>query len=126
MQILVEPSLGITTTYLVRLIYSWEERRRFLKKYSNSTLFTPKLIPLLGGGSLILRFLVSLPYRCHIPNLVKIGELVLDKKMYTHDERQMTHDGLRTTQDDGRRPLKTGHLIKREKRSCIVEITTAL
>ena len=41
--ILVDPSLVIITTYLVCLINAWEQRRGFFKKYSNFTLFTPKL-----------------------------------------------------------------------------------
>ena len=35
-------------------------------------------------------------------NLVKIGPVVLEKKMLTHDER-------RTTDDDRRQPIAIGH-----------------
>ena len=55
----------------------------------------------LGWGSWNLQFLVSLPYGCCIPNLVKIGPVVLEK-MLTHDER--------TKDDDGRQPRAIGHL----------------
>ena len=51
------------------------------------------------GGSWNLQNLVSLPYRCYIPNLVKIGPVVLEKKM-------LTDDGRRTTHDDGRQPIE--------------------
>ena len=44
----IDPFLVIITTYLVFLIYVWE-KRRFLKKCSNFTLFTPKLLPLWVG-----------------------------------------------------------------------------
>ena len=54
--ILVDLSFVIISTYLVCLIYAWEQRRRFLKKYSNFTLFTPKLPPLLMGGHEIYNF----------------------------------------------------------------------
>ena len=71
----------------------------FLKKYSNFTLFIPKLPPLwVPWGSWNLQFLVSLPYRCYIQNLVKIGPVVLEKKMLTHNERWTTHY-------DGRQPI---------------------
>ena len=46
--ILVDPSLVIITTYLVCLINAWEWKR-FLNKYSNLKLLTPKLRPLWGG-----------------------------------------------------------------------------
>ena len=42
------------------------------------------------GGSWNLQFLVSLPYRCYVPNLVKIGSVVLEKKMLTDDTRRRT------------------------------------
>ena len=45
----------------------------------------------MGGGSWNLQFLVPLPYRCYIPNLVKIGQIVLEKK--THVARRTTDDG---------------------------------
>ena len=39
--------------------------------------------------------LVSFPYRCYIPNLVKIGPVILEEKMLTHD--------------DERQPIAIGH-----------------
>ena len=89
--ILVNPSLVIITIHLICLNHASEKRRSFFKKYINFTLFTPKLRYLpLGGGSWNLQFLVSLPYRCYIPNLVKIGPGVLEKKMLTHDPQRRT------------------------------------
>ena len=75
----------------------------FLKEILQFYTFYPNITSPLGGGSWNLQFLVSLPYRCHIPNLVKIGPVVLEKKM-------LTHDGRRTTDDDGRQPIAIGHL----------------
>ena len=48
------------------------------------------------GGSWNLQFLVSLPYRCYIPNLDMIGPVVIEKKMLTHDGRHQ--------------PIAIGHL----------------
>ena len=48
----------------------------FLKKCINFKLFTPKLSPLMDGSG-NLQFLVSLPYRCYIPNFVKFDPVVL-------------------------------------------------
>ena len=39
--------------------------------------------------------LLSFPYRCYIPNLVKFGPVILEEKMLTHD--------------DERQPIATGH-----------------
>ena len=36
--------------------------------------------------------MVSLPCRCYIPNLVKVGPVVLEKKILTDDGRLMTED----------------------------------
>ena len=47
------------------------------------------------------KFLVSLAYRCYIPNLVKIGSAVLEK--------MLTHDGRWSTDDDGRQHIAIGH-----------------
>ena len=43
----------------------------------NFILFTPKLSPLGVGGHEIYKF-----FRCYVPNLVKIGPVVLEKKMF--------------------------------------------
>ena len=53
-------------------------------KYINLTLFIPKL-PHLGVGGHKIQFPVSLPYRCYIPNLVKIGSV--PAKTLTYDTR---------------------------------------
>ena len=50
-----------------------------------------------------LQFIVILPYRWYIPNLVKIGSVVLEEKV-------LTDDGRRKTDDDGRQPTGIGHL----------------
>ena len=50
------------------------------------------------GGSWNSQFLVSLPYICHIPNLVMIWPVVLEKKILTHDGRR------------GCLPIAIGHL----------------
>ena len=49
----------------------------------------PQITSLLdgGGGSWNLQFLFSLPYRWYIPNLVKIGPIVVEKKILMDDER---------------------------------------
>ena len=65
--------------------------------------FYPKMKFLWGGGHEIYNFLVSLPYRCYIPNLVKIGPVVLEEKMLTQDAR-------RTRDDDGCQHIAIGHL----------------
>ena len=65
--------------------------------------FYPKITSLWGSGSGNLQSLVSLPYRCYIPNLVKIDPVVLEKKMLTHDSRW-------TTDHDGRQPVAIAHL----------------
>lgn len=39
----------------------------------------------MGWGSCNLQFLISFPYHCYILNLVKIGLVVLLKKMLTDD-----------------------------------------
>ena len=47
--------------------------------------FTPKLLALGVGVMKITIFLVSLPFTCYIPNLAKIGSVVLEKRMLTND-----------------------------------------
>ena len=46
------------------------------------------------GWWVILQFFVALPYRFYTPTLVKIGPVVLEKKMLTHDgrRRRSTHN----------------------------------
>ena len=56
--ILVDPTWS---SYFVCLINAREQRRRFFKKYSNFTLFTPKLPSLWVGGHEIYNFLSPYP-----------------------------------------------------------------
>ena len=44
-------------------------------------------------------------YSRYIPNLVKAGPVVLERKMLRHDARRTTHD-------DGRQPIAIGHPSK--------------
>ena len=80
------------------LLYNWfvwtmprDREQDFFKKYINFTLFTQKFSSG-GGGSWNLQFLVSFPYICYIPNLVKIGPLVSEEKMLTDNRRRTTTD----------------------------------
>ena len=57
------------------------------KKYICFTRFTQNYLPF-GWGSWNLQVLVSLPYKCCIPYLVKIGPLVLEKKSFRHVARR--------------------------------------
>ena len=50
---------------------------RVENKYIHFTFFTPKLPPI---GIRVVQ-LLFLPYRCYIPNMVKICPVVLEKKM---------------------------------------------
>ena len=61
----------------------WVEK----KKYISFTRFTQNYLPF-GWGSWNLQVLVSLPYKCCIPYLVKIGPLVLEKKSFRHVARR--------------------------------------
>ena len=89
--ILVDPSLVIITKYA---LFVWTTPwSRFLKKYINFKVFTLKVTSPWDGESWILQFLVSLPYRCNIPTLVKIGRVVLK------------------THDDGCQPIAIDHLV---------------
>ena len=58
------------------------------------TLFTQFISPwgAGGGGGGVTIFLVSLPYRCSIPNLVKIGPVFLEKTIFREDARRTTTD----------------------------------
>ena len=53
----------------------------------------------------VMKFIISrvLPLMMLHTNLVKIGPVVSEEKM-------LTHDALRTTDDDGRQPIAKGHL----------------
>ena len=79
--ILVDPSLVIITILLVYVNHAGSTEEDFSKNtVINFTLFTPELHPL-GVGAQILQFLVSLPNRCYIPNLVKIGPVALEEML---------------------------------------------
>ena len=71
-------------------------KKKIFKEIQQFYTFYPKITSPLGGGSWNLQFFVSLPYRWYISNLVKIGPVVLEKKMLTND--------------DGRQPIAIGHL----------------
>ena len=86
----------------------WVEKKIFQEIQQFYT-FYPKITSPLGGGSWNLQFLVSLPYRCYIPNLFKLGPVVLEQKMLTHDARRTTHVARRTTNDERRRTPTHGN-----------------
>ena len=75
--------------YLVCLIFVWEQRRRFFKKYINYSRFTPKLPPLGSGCDEICNLLSPYPTDATY-HIFKIGPVVLEKKMITHDGRRRT------------------------------------
>ena len=62
-------------------------------KYINFTLLPQNYLPLGWGHKFT--FLFFFPNICCIPNLVKIGPVVSEEKMFT---------------DDGRQPIAIGHL----------------
>ena len=57
----------------------------------------------MGWGVIKFQFLVSSPDKCYIAYLVKIGPVVLEKKMFTHHTPHMTDD-------EQRQPIELGHL----------------
>ena len=67
------------------------EKKIFLRNTSILHILLQKHLPL-GVGVMKFTIPFSLPYRCYIrvPNLVKIGPVVLEKKMLTHDGRRQT------------------------------------
>ena len=72
----------IITLHLVCLNHDQEWRRLFLKSI-HFHFYPQNHFPLAlwgGGGSCNLEFLVPLPYKCYIWNLVKIGPVILEKK----------------------------------------------
>ena len=74
---------------------------KILKEIQQFYIFYPKItFPWQG----VMKFLFSLPYRCYIPNLVRI----LEKRI--NGERRTTHDGRRKTDSDGRQSIGIGHL----------------
>ena len=75
------------------------KEEEFLQDASISHILPPPLTSPWGGGSCNLQLLVSLPYRCYHPNLIKIGPVVLEKKML------MSIHASIVTDDDGRQPI---------------------
>ena len=77
----------------IQFVWNMPRRREedFSKTASILQFFTPKLRPLRVGGSWHLQLLVSFPYRCHTPNLVKIGPVVSEEEMLTADGQRKTH-----------------------------------
>ena len=67
--------------------------------FNKNLLFSPQKYLLLRWGSWNLHFLVSLLYRCYMLKMVKIGSVVLEKKMLTDDTRRKTDDARHTTTD---------------------------
>ena len=68
------------------------EKKIFLRHTSILHFISPKL-PLVGGvGVMNLQFLVSLLYRYCTLNLVRIGLVVLQKKMLTQEAQSTTQD----------------------------------
>ena len=70
------------------------EREDVFNQYSNFTLFF-FLFQISSPWVGVIQFLLSIPYRCYISNLTKIGPVVLEKML---------------TDDDGRQPIALGHL----------------
>ena len=84
-----------------------QSKEEFLQDASISHILTPPPLPPLGLGVMQFKLLVSLPYRCYNPNLIKIGPVVLEKKML------MSMHASIVTDDDGRQPIaKTRNEIK--------------
>ena len=80
---LVDPSL--VNIYLLGLSdQSLGLEKKIFKEIHQFYTFYPKITSPWGRRPWILQFLISLPYRCYIPNLVKIDPVVLEKKMLTH------------------------------------------
>ena len=62
------------------------EKKIFLRNTSILHFLPQNYLPLwMGVMKWNLQFLVSLPYRCYIQNLFKIGPVVLEEKVLTHD-----------------------------------------
>ena len=63
------------------------EKKIFYEKHQFYTFYS-KITSPCGWGSWNLQFPVSFPYRCYIPNVVKISLVVLEKKMLTDNARR--------------------------------------
>ena len=80
------PCLSLLYVQFVWLMpRSWEI---FFKEIPSFYTFYPQIISSLDEGSRNLKFLVSLSYKCYLPNLVKICLVVLKKKLLTDDARR--------------------------------------
>ena len=66
-----------------------QSREERLKKTPSISHFLPHYLSLRWGWGYE-NVIVSLPYRCDIPNLVKIGPIVPKKKFLTQDGRRRT------------------------------------
>ena len=64
--------------------------KKIFKEIHKFYIFYQKITPPLGerGVSWNLQFLVYLPYRCYILNLIKFGPVVLEKNMLTDEARR--------------------------------------
>ena len=81
-------------------------------------------------GVMKLNISCLLPYICYKLNLVKIGPVVIEKKMLTDDaqvviEKMLTDDARRTPHEDGRQSIAIGHLsgsgdLKREMKYILI------
>ena len=78
--------------------------------FLRSTSILPQNYLPFGWGSWNLQFLVSLPYRCYIPNLVRIGPVVSEEKMLTHDGRRQTPTHSNRSPEWLRWPNKAWHV----------------
>ena len=87
---------------LVFQINAWEQRRRFLKIYSNFTLFTLQLPPLLVGGS---HEMSPYPINATYQISLRLAQQFLRRC-----------NARRTTDDDGRQHIAIGHLSDSKER----------
>ena len=99
--ILVELSFVIITKHLVCIIHAPEQRRRFLKKYINFTLVTPKLPPFGARSRDIYNILFPHPTVAKYHIWLRLAPLFLRKRC------QCTTDDGRHTTDDRRRRTPT-------------------
>ena len=100
--ILIDPPLVIITIHLFCLNHFPEYKRRFLKKYINFTLFTPKIHTLWLRGHGIYNFLSSLPL--HMLH-TKFGQDWPSSSWEDVNGRRTTHDDRHQQQS-----IPIGHL----------------
>ena len=94
-------------------------QKKIFKEKCKFYIFNSKTIsplggwPWVGGRSQNLQFFISFPYRCYIPNLVKIDSVFLGKKMLTDDAQcQPIPKGHLSNSDDLKRRLLNNKCIK--------------